>query len=53
MIYGPNEYIPPVEVMVLEQRKIIPLGENEGIYVRDIKTGEVRSVIGKSYMLNP
>ena len=53
MIYGPNEYIPPVEVMVLEQRKIIPLGENEGIYVRDSKTGEVRSVIGKSYMLNP
>ena len=53
MIYGPCDYIPPVEVTVLEQRKIIPLGENEGIYVRDVKTGEVKSVIGKSYMLTP
>jgi major vault protein len=25
--------------------------ENEGIYVRDIRTGRVRSVIGKTYML--
>ena len=53
MIYGPCDYIPPVEVQVLEQRKIIPIGENEGIYVRDVKTGEVKSVIGQSYMLKP
>lgn len=31
--------------------KAIPLDENEGIYVRDIKTGRVRSVVGQTYML--
>jgi len=51
MIHGPCEYVPPVQVEVLERRRAIPLDENEGIYVRDIKTGKVRSVIGKSYML--
>jgi len=29
------------------------LDENEGIYVRDIKTGRVRAVKGESYMLEP
>ncbi len=29
----------------------MPLDENEGIYVRDIKTGRVRAVIGETYML--
>ena len=48
MIYGPNEFISPVEVMVLVQRNIILLDENVGIYVSVSKTGEVRSVIGKS-----
>lgn len=33
-------------------RKSIPLNENEGIYVRDIQTGKVRSIMGpQSYML--
>lgn len=36
MEYGPNEYIPPLEVEILERRKLIPLDKNEGIYVRDI-----------------
>ena len=53
MLYEPCDYIPPVEVTVLEQRKIIPMGENEGIYVRNLNTGEVKSVVGKSYMLKP
>ena len=43
MIRGPLEYVPPVEVEVVTKRKAIPLDENEGIYVRDIKTGRVRS----------
>ena len=34
--------MPPVEVEVLMKRQAIPLDENEGIYVRDIKTGKVR-----------
>jgi major vault protein len=53
MIYGPTDYVPPVEVEVIERRKAIPLDENEGVYVRDLKTGRVRAVIGESYMLKP
>uniref|UniRef100_A0A4W4E4Y9 Major vault protein n=1 Tax=Electrophorus electricus TaxID=8005 RepID=A0A4W4E4Y9_ELEEL len=51
MLRGPIEYVPPVTVEVLLQRNSIPLDENEGIYVRDIKTGKVRAVIGQTYML--
>jgi len=53
MIYGPCDYVPPVAVEILERRRAIPLDENEGIYVRDIKTGRVRAVTGESYMLKP
>lgn len=53
MVYGPRDYIPPVEVEVLEKRQKIPLDENEGIYVRNINTGVVSAVIGNTYMLNP
>jgi len=54
MIYGPCDYVPPVQVEIVEKRTSIPLDENEGIYVRDIKTGEVKSVLGsQSYMLKP
>jgi major vault protein len=53
MIYGPTDYVPPVAVEIIERRRCIPLDENEGIYVRDIKTGRVRSVTGESYMLKP
>jgi len=53
MIYGPCDFVPPVTVEILERRRAIPLDENEGIYVRDIKTGRVRSVSGESYMLKP
>lgn len=41
MIRGPVEYTPPVEVEVVTKRRAIPLDENEGMYVRDIKTGKV------------
>jgi major vault protein len=53
MIYGPLDYIPPVQVEILEKRRLIPLDENEGIYVRDLSSGQVRSVCGESYMLKP
>ena len=36
---------------VVTRRKALPLDENEGIYVRDIKSGRVRAVIGETYML--
>jgi major vault protein len=51
MVYGPRNYVPDIEVQVLELRKSIPLDENEGIYVRDIHTGEVKMVTGKTYLL--
>jgi major vault protein len=51
MFYGPADYVPPVEVEIVEKRKSIPLDENEGIYVRDIKSGRVRSVTAESYLL--
>ncbi|CAF1087677.1 unnamed protein product [Rotaria sp. Silwood1] len=51
MIRGPTDYIPPTQVEVVTRRKAMPLDENEGIYVRDIKTGCVRAVIGETYML--
>ncbi|XP_040564802.1 major vault protein [Lepeophtheirus salmonis] len=51
MIKGPMEYTPTVEVEVVDVRKAIPLHQNEGIYVRNIQTGSIRSVIGKTYML--
>ena len=46
-----SEYIPPTQVEVVTRRKAMPLDENEGIYVRDIKTGRVRAVAGETYML--
>ena len=52
MIRGPVEYVPPVEVEVVTKRTALPLDENEGIYVRNVKTGKVREVTGETYMLN-
>jgi len=51
MLKGPMEYIPSVHVEVVTKRRAIPLHENEGIYVRNRKTGEVRAVTGQTYML--
>jgi len=53
MISGPTDYIPVVEVEILEKRRAIPLDNNEGVYVRDMKTGRVRAVTGEVYMLQP
>ena len=51
MIKGPAEYVPTVESEIVKRHKAIPLDETEGIYVRDIKTGKVRAVVGQTYML--
>lgn len=51
MIRGPKEYVPPVEVEVVLKRQAIPLDENEGIYVRDIKTGKVSHFLFKHMLL--
>lgn len=52
MVYGPCEYVPPTTLDVVERRRAIPLDENEGVYVRDVKSGRVRAVIGQTYMLS-
>jgi len=46
------EFIPPIGAKVLKKNKAIALGENEGIYVRNMQTGVVRAVIGQTYLLN-
>ncbi|NXW10924.1 MVP protein, partial [Fregetta grallaria] len=51
LAHGPLEYVPPAEVAVLERRRAVALADNEGIYVRDIRTGKVRVVTGQTYML--
>ena len=49
----PRDYIPPIEVTIVEKRRAIPLDKNEGIYVRDGKSGAVRAVVGETYLLKP
>ena len=51
LVVGPKDVEPSVNVTCLEKRKAIPLASTEGIYVRDNRTGEVRSVLGETYML--
>jgi major vault protein len=51
MIKGPCDYVPPIQIDIVEKRRSIPLDQNEGIYVRDIKSGQVRSVTAESYLL--
>jgi major vault protein len=51
MVYGPDDYIPPTQVDIIDRRRAIPLDKNEGIYVRDTKSGRVRAVIGETYQL--
>eukprot|EP00463_Aulacantha_scolymantha_P005480 TRINITY_DN683_c1_g1_i1.p1 TRINITY_DN683_c1_g1~~TRINITY_DN683_c1_g1_i1.p1 ORF type:complete len:245 (-),score=33.67 TRINITY_DN683_c1_g1_i1:202-936(-) len=51
LILGPRDYTPRVEIQVIEQRSEIPMAANEGIYVQNLDTGEVRTIRGQSYML--
>ena len=52
MISGPADFIPLIEVEILEKRKAIPLSENEGVYVRNVQDGKVRLVQGpQTFML--
>jgi len=53
MIRGPCDYVPPVSVEIIEKRKKIPLDINEGVYVRNIKTGKVTAITAQSYLLDP
>lgn len=53
MEYGPVSYYPPKQVSVIRQQQEIALDTTEGIYVRNVRSGEIRAVIGKPYMLKP
>ncbi|DAZ96292.1 TPA: hypothetical protein N0F65_008325 [Lagenidium giganteum] len=53
MVHGSREYIPPMQVQVLEVRRAIPLDSNEGVYVREKKSGSIRAVKGQTYKLQP
>ncbi|XP_019849397.1 PREDICTED: major vault protein-like [Amphimedon queenslandica] len=41
MIHGPTDYIPRTEIGNIQRRKATPLNENEGIYVRNVQSGQV------------
>ncbi len=43
---GPLDFIPKPEMQVVEIRKCFTLDKNEGFYVRDKRTGEVRLLKG-------
>lgn len=43
---GPCDFIPRLEVIVLETRRSFPLDKNEGIYVRNKRSGEVALMKG-------
>lgn len=51
LIKGPLEYTPPIQVKIAEKRKAIPLDTDEGIYVQNTRTGEIRAHIGSTYLL--
>eukprot|EP01005_Ploeotia_sp_CARIB1_P000723 NODE_19_length_2774_cov_108.968644_g18_i0.p1 GENE.NODE_19_length_2774_cov_108.968644_g18_i0~~NODE_19_length_2774_cov_108.968644_g18_i0.p1 ORF type:complete len:859 (-),score=229.78 NODE_19_length_2774_cov_108.968644_g18_i0:196-2703(-) len=53
MLFGACKYVPPVEVEIVERRRSMALDKHEGVYVRDITTGKIRSIIGQAYMLSP
>lgn len=53
LIRGPLEYVPSAKVEVVEERQTIPLDENEGIYVQDIKTGKVPAEGGPCHCPGP
>ena len=44
--------MPTIESEIETRHEAVPLDENEGIYVRDTKTGKVRAIVGQTYMLS-
>jgi len=51
MEYGPKTYLPPAEVEIVKEIEEFALDQNEGVYIRDRRTGKKKAVIGKNYML--
>lgn len=51
MFKGPGEFVPTVETDIKCLNKAVALAETEGVYIRDVKTGRVRTEIGTTYLL--
>jgi len=52
LITGPCKYFQPMEVVVVgSKRKAIPLDDNEGIYIRNTKTGKISTIKGETFLL--
>ena len=47
MIHGPRDFLPGLQVEIIEKREAIPLKENDGVYIKNKKTGEVTLVTGE------
>ena len=41
MVKGPQDFCPTVDMEIVSRRKAMPLDENEGVYIRNVKTGKV------------
>ncbi|KAH9597772.1 Major vault protein [Trypanosoma melophagium] len=52
LVRGPCSYIPPLEVRVVERRERMLLGGNNGVYVRNIRTGRITAMHGQALMLS-
>ncbi|KAI0990483.1 hypothetical protein GJ496_001606 [Pomphorhynchus laevis] len=52
LLRGPCEFVPTEAVKIVHTRSAFALAENEGIYVKNVDDGKVRSVVGMNYMLN-
>lgn len=54
IVEGPTHYVPPKYAIVEKKVKAISLGRDEGIYVKNIRTGKIRLEEGpKVVMLSP
>ena len=47
MIHGPRDFLPGLQVEIIELREAVPLKENDGVYIKNRKTGEVNLVTGE------
>jgi major vault protein len=46
IIHGPRTYVPNEKVQILKEINALSLGQGEGLYVRDLRTGKVMLVEG-------
>jgi major vault protein len=46
IIRGPQTYVPNEKVKILQEIQVVSLGQGEGLYVRDLRTGQVHLVEG-------